>query len=143
TNPLPLRPVFGRDHLVFAGLAAGTFVLAFVVRYPSLYEPRWYGDEGIFAAIAQNIRHGETLYSQAWDNKPPLVFFTYAGIQSIFGTGVFPLHLITTLVALSTQSVTMLVALRLFGRVRALIAALTVAFLLGTPIIEGNLAMTE
>ena len=143
TNPLPLRRAFERDDLVFAALAAGTFVLAFVLRYPSLYEPRWYGDEGIFAAIAQNIRHGETLYSQAWDNKPPLVFFTYAGIQSVFGTGVFPLHLITTLVVLATQSVTMLIAFALFGRARALIVGVIVAFLLGTPIIEGNLAMTE
>src|SRR5438128_3369347 len=105
------RTSMRRDYLVFTMLAAGTFVLAFLLRYPSLYEPRWYGDEGIFAAVAQNIRHGETLYSQAWDNKPPLVFFTYAAIQAVFGTGTFPLHLITTLVVLAAQLVVMLIAL--------------------------------
>jgi hypothetical protein len=135
--------VFRRDYLMFGLLAAGTLLLAFMLRYPSLYEPRWYGDEGIFAAVAENVRHGETLYSQAWDNKPPLVFFTYAAIQSVFGTGVFPLHLITTLVVLSTQLVVMLIALALFGRARTLVVGLIIAFVLGTPIIEGNLAMTE
>src|SRR5213595_3223586 len=104
-----IRPGFRRDQLIFAILAVATLVLAFLLRYPSLYEPRWYGDEGIFAGVAENVRHGETLYSQAWDNKPPLVFFTYAGIQAIFGTGIFPLHLITTLVVLATQLVTMLI----------------------------------
>ncbi len=124
------------------GLAA-TFVVAFVLRYPSLYEPRWYGDEGIFASVAENIRHGQTLYSQAWDNKPPLVFFTYAAIQSAFGPGVMPLHIVLTIVVLATQGVVATIALQLFGVRRAIIAALIFAFALGTPVIEGDLAMTE
>src|SRR5690242_19569102 len=120
--PAHIRGRVRRDHLTFGSLAVGTLLLAFVLRYPSLYEPRWYGDEGIFAAVAQNIRNGEALYSQAWDNKPPLVFFTYAAIQAMLGTGIFPLHLITTLVVVTTQFVIMLIALALFGRRRALIA---------------------
>ena len=56
--------------------------LAVALRIPSLYEPRWYRDEGIFAAIAHSIRSGDTLYADAWDNKPPLIFFTYAAIQA-------------------------------------------------------------
>jgi hypothetical protein len=42
------------------------------------------------------------LYSEAWDNKPPLIFLTYAGVQQAFGTGVLPLHLVTTLAVLVT-----------------------------------------
>ena len=72
---------------------AGTFLLAVVLRYPSLFEPHWYGDEGIFAAIATNLRDGRMLYAAAWDNKPPLIYFTYAAIQAAAGVGVFPLHL--------------------------------------------------
>src|SRR3954466_16282916 len=106
----------GKDAALFAVLAAALLACSFALRYPSLYEPRWYGDEGIFAAIAENIRHGDSLYSQAWDNKPPLVFFTYAVIWSVFGTGIFPLRLITTLVALATQSVSILLAFAAFGR---------------------------
>lgn len=127
----------------WAALAAITFLVAFALRYPSLYEPRWYGDEGIFAAIAQNMREGRTLYAQAWDNKPPLIYFTYAGIQSLFGTGMFALHLMTTGVVLATQAGVMAVAALLYGRRRALAAGLLFAVVMDTPVIEGDLAMTE
>lgn len=132
-----------RRVAAYAALAAVTLLLGFLLRYPSLFEPRWYGDEGIFAAVAQNIRHGETLYSDAWDNKPPLIFYTYAGVQSSFGTGVLPLHLVTTIVVLATQAIVMAIALLLFDARRALVAGVAFALLLGTPVIEGTLAMTE
>jgi hypothetical protein len=127
----------------FAALAAATLLLGFLLRYPSFFEPRWYGDEGIFAAVAQNMRSGHALYGDSWDNKPPLIFYTYAAVQSLFGSGVMPLHIVTTIVVLTTQAVVMLIALVLFGRWRALGAGMAFAFVLGTPVIEGNLAMTE
>jgi 4-amino-4-deoxy-L-arabinose transferase-like glycosyltransferase len=122
---------------------ASTALLLFVLRYPSLYEPRWYGDEGIFAAIAQSLRSGGTLYADAWDNKPPLIFFTYAGIQSLFGTSVMALHIASLVVALATQAVVMAIALMLGRAGRAAVAGGVFAFVMGTPLLEGNLAMTE
>ena len=32
--------------------------LTFIFRFPSLFEPFWYGDEGIFAAVARNLNLG-------------------------------------------------------------------------------------
>ncbi len=142
-TPAPSHRSRTAELAPFVALAALTVLLGFALRYPSLYEPRWYGDEGIFAAIAQNMREGRTLYAQAWDNKPPLIYFTYAGIQSVFGTSVFALHLVTTVVVLSTQVCVMAVAVRLSGWRRALVAGLVFAALMDTPIIEGDLAMTE
>jgi 4-amino-4-deoxy-L-arabinose transferase-like glycosyltransferase len=127
----------------YATVAAATMALLIVLRYPSLYEPRWYGDEGIFAAIAENIRSGSALYSGAWDNKPPLIFLTYAGIQSLFGTSVFALHLVALLVVMATQGVVMTIAGVLGGARRAAVAGVIFAFLMGTPLLEGNVAMTE
>ena len=138
--PRSTRPLTAALYLAFA---AGTLLLAFALRYASLYEPRWYGDEGIFAAIAQNMRDGRTLYSQAWDNKPPLIFFTYAGIQSLFGPSVFALHLVTAAAVLATQAVVMTIGALLYGGRRAIVAGALFAFAMGTPVIEGNLAMTE
>ncbi len=120
-----------------------TLLVALSLRYASLYEPRWYGDEGIFSAIAQNMRDGRTLYSDAWDNKPPLIFFTYAGIQALFGTSVFALHLVTTCAVLATQTVVIGIGLLLFSARRAVAAGLIFAITMGTPVLEGNLAMTE
>ena len=124
-------------------LACGTLLLALALRYASLYEPRWYGDEGIFAAVATNMREGHSLYAQAWDNKPPLIFFTYAGIQSLFGTGVFALHLTATISVLATQATVMVIGAMLYGRLRGIAAGTIFALAMCTPVIEGNLALTE
>ncbi len=125
------------------GAVVATVLLLFVLRYPSLYEPRWYGDEGIFAAIAENMRSGQMLYADAWDNKPPLIFFTYAGIQSLLGTSVFALHLVSLVVVTATQGVVMTLAGLLGGARRAAVAGVIFALLMGTPLLEGNVAMTE
>jgi hypothetical protein len=134
----------GREgRWAFLALAAGTLALAFALRYPSLFEPRWYGDEGIFAGVATNIREGRTLYAQAWDNKPPLIFYTYAAVQATLGSSVFALHLWATISVLATQATVIAIAVLLFGRRAALVAGVLFALTMGTPVIEGNLALTE
>ena len=51
-------------------------ILAGVVflRIPSLFEPYWYGDEGIYLTIGRAMRHGVELYKGIHDNKPPLIY---------------------------------------------------------------------
>jgi hypothetical protein len=79
----------------------------------------------------------------AWDNKPPLIYFTYAGIQAAFGTGVFPLHLVAMLVVLAAQADIVATAASLYGVRRAIAAGAMFALLIGTPLLEGDVAMTE
>lgn len=137
------NPVRRESRWPFFVLAAWTLVLAFALRYASLFEPRWYGDEGIFAGVATNIREGRTLYAQAWDNKPPLIFYTYAAVQTVFGSSVFALHLWATVSVLATQVAVMAVAALVFGRRQALVAGVVFAIAMGTPVLESNLALTE
>lgn len=137
------RPFVTPARLGYAALLALTLALTLALRYPTFFEPKWYGDEGIFAAIASSIRSGDVLYADAWDNKPPLIFFTYAGIQSLFGTGMLPLHVAATVAVLTAQAALIATATLLAGPRRALIAALVFAALMGTPLLEGNLALTE
>jgi len=134
-----------RPHFDWRWLLLSTvpLILAAALRYPSLFEPRWYGDEGVFAAIGQSIRHGEVLYSQAWDNKPPLIFFSYALVQGAFGSGVFALHLVASVAALATLFTLMAAGRMLFGTTRSVLAGVIFALLICTPVIEGNLALTE
>jgi hypothetical protein len=89
------------------------------------------------------VRHGATLYSGAWDNKPPLIYYTYAAVQSVFGTGVLPLHATAMAFVLLAQAAVIGIALLLFDGWRAALAGAIFAFLLCTPLIEGDLAMTE
>ncbi len=48
--------------------------LAIIFRIPSLFEPQWYGDEGIYLTIGQSLARGEILYRDIHDNKPPLIY---------------------------------------------------------------------
>ena len=61
-------------------------VLIFLLlRVPSLFEPYWYGDEGIYLVLGQAIRKGVHLYSQIHDNKPPTLYYLAALGQTVFG----------------------------------------------------------
>ena len=55
------------------------------LRLPSLFEPYWYGDEGIYLVLGQGIRKGLTLYTQIHDNKPPTLYYLAAIGQTVFG----------------------------------------------------------
>ena len=47
------------------------------LRVPSIFESYWYGDEGIYAAVAQEMYQGKMLYRDVWDHKPPLIFLIF------------------------------------------------------------------
>src|SRR3989338_9055442 len=117
--------------------------LTFLFRLPSLFEPFWYGDEGIFAAVARNLNHGGILYQTAWDNKPPMIYLTYAAIFKAFGVSMFWLKLITIIVVLSTSALIYEIAKGIFSEKRALVATLIFGTLTSLRLIEGNLSLTE
>lgn len=117
--------------------------LTFIFRFPSLFEPFWYGDEGIFAAVARNLNFGGVLYQDAWDNKPPMIYLTYAAIFKFFGVSMFWLRLVAAIVVLAAAAVIYEIAQKVLGEKRALIAAFAFGFLTSLRIVEGNLALTE
>lgn len=55
-----------------------------LLRLPSLLEPYWYGDEGIYLTLGVGIRKGLVLYKEIHDNKPPLLYFLAAISGSVF-----------------------------------------------------------
>ena len=59
-------------------------------------------DQGIYAAVARTIRAGGVPYRDAWDFKPPGIFFLYALAGTLFGDSV---HAIRWLEALGVCSV--------------------------------------
>lgn len=52
-------------------------LLAFqlLLRIPNLFEPYWYGDEGIYLTVGAAMRQGLHLYSQTMDHKTPIIYF--------------------------------------------------------------------
>lgn len=57
-------------------------LLVIILRLPSLYEPYWYGDEGIYLVLGQALRKGFVWYRDIHDNKPPLLYL----VASLAGT---------------------------------------------------------
>ena len=58
--------------------------LTFLLRIPSFFEPYYYGDEMIYMTLGNGMRDGLTLYSEVYDNKPPLLYLTAAIAGSLF-----------------------------------------------------------
>lgn len=124
-------------------LLALILFLTFLFRFPSLFEPFWYGDEGIFAAVANNLNQGGVLYQTAWDNKPPMIYLTYAAIFKYLGVSMFWLRLVTAVVVLTTAVVIYEIAKIVMSEKRAFWATFVFGFLSSLKIVEGNLSLTE
>lgn len=119
----------------------GFVVIIFVIlRFPSIIEPNWYGDEGIYQVIGHAISEGKILYQDVWDNKPPLLYLIYA-----LGQGnLFFAKLTSLVVGIFTVVAFYFLSEKLFRKRKSIIAS-TVAFsvLFGLPMLEGNIANAE
>lgn len=115
-------------------------VLFFLLRLPSLVEPYWYGDEGIYQTLGLLIRNGAQLYSGAWDNKPPLLYLIYA----LFNADQFWTRLASLLIGLFSIWVFYFLAKKLFlqRKIPEIVTAIY-AFLFGIRLLEGNIANAE
>jgi 4-amino-4-deoxy-L-arabinose transferase-like glycosyltransferase len=112
----------------------------FLLRIPSLFEPYWYGDEGIYETIGLALTKGRVLYTQIWDNKPPLLYVTYALVHS----NQFLVRSLALVVGLLTVIIFYLLAKKLFiSRLAAGTATGFFALLFGIPAFEGNIANAE
>ena len=62
----------------------GILILTITIPIYFLFFP---SDEKTYSAIAQKILSGGILYKNAVDSKPPLIYYTYALIYKVFGSG--------------------------------------------------------
>lgn len=116
----------------------------FLLRFPSLFEPYWYGDEGIYQVIGIAIRNGRLLYRDIFDNKPPFLYFLYA----LFNSDQFTLRLVSLIFGILSVIVFFFLAKKIFssGENNQKIVLLTTslfAFLFAIPFFEGNIANAE
>lgn len=110
-----------------------------LLRIPSLMEPNWYGDEGIYLVMGQAFRSGLTWYRDIHDNKPPLLYLlaTLAGSVAYF-----------RLILLFWMVVTMGVFAKLLAKLNVVGNSRNIALVLFTllttvPVIEGHIANAE
>lgn len=114
--------------------------LFFLLRLPSLFEPYWYGDEGIYQVVGNAINNGRLLYRDILDNKPPLLYVLYAFLNS----EQFTVRLASLFVGLISVIIFFFLAKKLFAKPKIYsFTTIIFALLFGLPIIEGNIANAE
>ncbi len=117
-------------------------VIFFMLRLPSLFEPYWYGDEGIYQAIGMVLRDGGTIYKDAFDNKPPLLYVIYA----IFNSEQYLIRALSLVFGLLSIWVFFRLSKELFQKRKDWVIYFITggfAILFGLPLIEGNIANAE
>lgn len=116
-------------------------LVVLLLRIPSLFEPYWYGDEGIYLTLGQAVRGGVRLYKEIHDNKPPFLYL----IAAIAGGNQFWFKFITTGWSLATVSFFAKLANKVWeGRQKRVMVATGIFALLTTlPWWEGNIANAE
>ncbi|MFA6007243.1 MAG: glycosyltransferase family 39 protein [Candidatus Shapirobacteria bacterium] len=113
-------------------------LLFLILRLPSLFEPYWYGDEGIYLTLGQGIRHALLLYQQIHDNKPPTLYYLAAFAQSVFG-----FRLLLALVMIPTIYFFNRLAKKFLSPKLSRLSTLLFLLLTSIPLIEGNIANAE
>jgi len=115
----------------------------FLLRFPSLFEPYWYGDEGIYQVLGLAIKAGRLLYRDIWDNKPPLLYMLY----SLFSSDQFTLRLVSLVFGVLSLIVFFVLSRKLFeekeGNKIAVFSTIIFGLLFALPVVEGNIANAE
>ena len=114
-------------------------LLGSLLRIPSIFEPGWYGDEGIYLVMGSGFRKGLLWYREIHDNKPPLLYLLAALTNSVaYFRALLLVWMAVTLVVFD-KLIKKLVEKKTWQRVSL------VCFLIFTtlPVIEGNIANAE
>jgi len=121
-----------------------SWLLFFLLRLPSLFEPYWYGDEGVYLSLGQGINHGLTLYSQIHDNKPPLLYYL-ASLSSNLPAGwqVLGFRLLLLLWMIPTIYIFYLLSQKFLSKSLSRYSVLVFIIFSSIPLIEGNIANAE
>lgn len=113
-------------------------ILFFILRLPSLSEPYWYGDEGIYLAIGQALRHGLLLYQQIHDNKPPTLY-----LLAVLSKSVFAFRLLLSLWMIPTIYFFHRLTKKFLPSRLSYLSTLLFLILTSIPLLEGNIANAE
>lgn len=117
--------------------------LFFLLRLPSLFEPLWNTNEGLYQAIGNSLNNGHLLYREIFDDKPPLLSWLYSLLHSDqstvkFASIIFGILSIILFFLLSKK----LFADKKFNHVPH-ITTFIFAILFGLPALGGNIANAE
>lgn len=111
------------------------------LRIPTLLEPYWYGDEGIYLTVGKALNNGAQLYRDIHDNKPPLLYL----VAAIANGTLFWYRFIAAGWNIGAVIIFALLARKVFPNRKAayVVAAWIFALLTNIPLWEGNIGNAE
>lgn len=125
--------------LILASLCLGVAGL----RLKTYHEP-FERDITTYAVAAHELANGKTLYSEVWDIKPPLIFWTYWLAEFFFGYGelqIYMLNLIGTCCLI--VGIYFLASRLLINAFAGIISAFILTIISGDLTLQGNQPNTE
>ena len=117
--------------------------LFLLLRIPSLIEPHWYQDEAGYASTVWLTHLGYGLYVNAWNDKPPLLFGIYGLSRFLWGPSEAGLHVWSLLSGLVALCAALWGLSRMYSSRAALWGGLVIALVIGSPMLDGDLALPE
>ena len=102
---------------------ATAFALVLIYALPIITFPPG-RDQGTYLQIGQSLLQGKHLYIDLWDNKPPGIFYIYAGIAKLFGRVMWSVAVADILLLLSISYLLFQFAEGYLGRIGAAIAVI-------------------
>jgi len=110
--------------LVIVSLATITYLLLILLTF------RYGRDQGIYAVVGDVVLSGGAPYRDAWDFKPPFIYFIYAGARGLFGPGMIAIRLVEALGLVSLVIAFAVLSRRFVGNWRAGLVGATLAVFL-------------
>src|SRR5438094_5930382 len=105
--------------------ALGIILLTVAIRLPALVHPQPIDSEEMYSVVANEIVDGGRPYTDAVERKPPLLFWTYAGVFKVAGKFNWKaLHFVALVWTLCSMAGLYVIGRDLFDRNTGLIAAL-------------------
>lgn len=86
--------VAGRGYLVATRVLVAVSFLVAAYGLMILTTFAYGRDQGIYAVVSEAILQGGAPYRDAWDFKPPLVYFIYASARALLGTDMHSIRLV-------------------------------------------------
>ncbi len=126
-------------------LPFGLVAFCLLWRLPTLGDPPWLNDEGVYANVGKAILQGEALYRQVWENKPPAIYLLYGTAQAVAGSAnvLFAVRLLALAAALIAQTAIFRLVRSHAGYWAALLGTACAGAALDLPLLDGTTANAE
>lgn len=125
-------------------LCLSPYIFFLLFRIPTFFDPYYYVDNGIYAAIGEGLTHGLVLYKNLYDNKTPGIYYLYALLEKLHIDLNFLIQSLSIVAGVVSLYLLFKITKKLFlNDLLSYVSSFIFAFLIGSTIFAGNLANVE